>query len=252
MKNATEQLQLLLCANFDSKEACFCTFTFTDEQLPANRKHAKAIFSSYLAKLRKEWKKSGRPLRYIYTVEGCSIEGAPEAQSVEGQTWELTPWRDRERWAQLDQTQQGEQEPPIRLHVHCFLLLRKEDAETVKAFWPYGKVYINAMRVNDVSTFHRLAAYVNKERREGKTGNGERSYTPCLGLQQPERGGHWCNEYEGLALPKEAEEIMSGAERNDIYGTSMEYIYYRMPRPMQQPQPYKSKGKLSRKRRQNP
>ena len=39
IKNATERLQLLLCANFDSKEACFCTFTCTDETLPANRKH---------------------------------------------------------------------------------------------------------------------------------------------------------------------------------------------------------------------
>lgn len=253
VKNATEQLQLLLCANFDSKQACFCTFTFTEDQIPANRKHVKAIFSGYLAKLRKEWRRSDRHLRYIYTVEGCSMEESPEAQSVEGNAWELTPWKDRDRWAQLDhQAAHEEPEAAIRLHVHCFLLLEREDYETVKALWPYGRVFINHMRVNDLTTFHRLAAYVTKESRDGKTGNGARSYTPCLGLQQPERGGHWCNEYEGLELPKEAEEISSGAERNEIYGTSVEYIYYRMPKSMQQPQPYKSKGKLSRKRRQKP
>lgn len=70
IKNATERLQLLLCANFDSKEACFCTYTFTDEALPANRKHAKAIFAGYLRSLRKAWKQSARPFKYIYTIEG--------------------------------------------------------------------------------------------------------------------------------------------------------------------------------------
>ena len=65
IKNATERLQLLLCANFDSKDACFCTFTFTDEALPANRKHAKTIFVDYLRKLRPEWKRTDRAFKYL-------------------------------------------------------------------------------------------------------------------------------------------------------------------------------------------
>jgi len=186
-------------------------------------------------------------------VEGATLTESPEARNPDGNLWELAPWRERERWEQLDHlTTQEEPDPPTRLHVHCFLLLRKTDVEAVKALWPYGQAYVNAMRVNDLSTFHRLAAYITKESREGSTGNGERAYVPSLGLIQPVKSGHWCNEYEGLTAPKEAEIIQSGAERNEIYGTSMEFIYYRMPRPIQQPKPYRSKGKLSQKGRKKP
>lgn len=251
IKNATEKLQLLLCANFDSKEACFCTFTFTDEQLPANQKHTRQIFRGFLNQLRQEWKRTGSALKYIYTVEGDSLDASPAACAVDAQQWEIVPWRDREKWAQMDnQTAQDEPEEPTRLHAHCFLLLRKEDYETVRALWPYGQAYINPMKVNELTTFQRLANYVTKEKRTGSKGNGSRAYIPSLNLEQPVMDGHWCSEYEGITLPKEAEEIKSGSERDEIYGTSMEYIFYRMPRPQQQAQPYKSKGTLRRKGRQ--
>lgn len=250
IKNATEKLQLLLCCNFDSKDACFCTFTFTDDQLPANQKHTRNIFRDYLNQLRREWKRQRRQLPYIYTIEGESLVSAPAALPVDTQSWEIAPWRNKEKWEQMDtQTAQEEPDEPTRLHAHCFFLLRKEDHETVKALWPYGQVYVNTMKVNELTTFQRLANYVTKEKRTGGKGNGSRAYIPSLNLEQPETDGHWCAEYEGITLPKGAEEIKSGSERDDIYGTSMEYILYRMPRPQQTPQPYKSKGTLRRKKR---
>lgn len=256
VKNATEKLQLLLCANFDSKDACFCTFTFRDDQLPANQKHARLIFRDFLNQLRKEWHRHSRELRYIYTVEGDPLSLSPSAAAVSSLPWEITPWREQERWAQMDdQTAQDDTETSIRLHVHCFLLLQKEDCETVKALWPHGQVYINAMKVNELTTFQRLAAYVTKEKRTDATGksNGSRAYIPSLNLEQPVTDGHWCADYEGIQLPKGAEEIRSGSERDDVYGTSMEYILYRLPRPQQVPQPYKSKGRLQKKgRRKRP
>lgn len=248
IKNATERLQLLLCANFDSKDACFCTFTFRDDTLPANRKHAKAIFADYLRKLRQEWKRTGRDLKYLYTIEGEPLSACPAAAPVAGQRWEVAPWREEKRWGKLDTTAQREPEEPTRFHVHCFFLLQKSDYETVRALWPYGQVYISQMKVNELTTFQRLASYVTKESCTGIKGNGARAYTPSLNLEQPAFDGHWCSEFEGLALPQGAEKISSGAECNDVYGSSMEYLLYRLPRPTQQPQPYKSKGKVYRKK----
>lgn len=243
IKNATERLQLLLCANFDSKDACFCTFTFTDETLPANRKHTKIIFTDYVRKLRTEWKRTGRSLKYIYTIEGDPLSAFPSALPVAGQCWEVAPWRDCQRWEGLD-TAQDAPEPPTRFHAHCFLLLQKADYETVKALWPYGQVYISQMKVNELMTFQRLASYVTKESRTGAKGNGARAYTPSLNLEQPSIDGHWCTEFEGITVPSGAEKISSGADSNEIYGSSMEYVFYRMARPVPQPQPYRSKGKL--------
>ena len=250
VKNATEKLQLLLCANFDSKNACFCTFTFQEDNQPANAKHTQRIFADYLKKLRPEFQRQGRSMKYIYTVEGKPLAVAPEAFCVDSQQWEIAPWRDRERWAEMDDVAaQEESETATRLHVHCFLLLEKGDYEAVKALWPYGQVYISQMKVNELTTFQRLASYVTKEKREGEKGNGVRSYIPSVDLDKPVITGHWCSEYEGIMLPYGAEEIKSGSERDEIYGTSMEYIFYRMPRPQQTPQPYKGKGQLRQGRR---
>jgi len=248
IKNTTEHLELLLCANFDSKEACFCTFTFTEETLPANLKHVKRIFSGYLRTLRTDWTRSNRPLKYIYTIEGEPLAAFPSAVSVAGQHWEVAPWRDRARWEQLDTAAQETAEPQTRFHVHCFLLLRKADYETVRALWPYGQVYISQMKVNELTTFQRLASYVTKESRGGGKGLGSRSYVPSLNLEKPTVEGHWCSEHEGITMPRGAEAIKSGVERNGVYDSSMEYLFYRLPRPVQQPQPYKSKGKLGQKK----
>ena len=248
VKNATERLQLLLCANFDNKEACFCTFTFTDEALPTNRKHTQAIFAGYIRSLKKALSREGRPFKYIYTIEGEPLSICPAAAPVAGSRWEITPWREGKRWEQLDTVAQDSAETPTRLHTHCFLHLRKEDYEAVRSLWPYGQVYISPMKVNELTTFQRLANYVTKESRAGAKGNGVRAYTPSTNLDQPVESGHWCSEFEGVTLPMGAEKIASGADSNEIYGSSTEYLSYRMPRDTQQPQPYKSKGKVYSKK----
>lgn len=246
IKNTAEKLELYLCANFDSKNACFCTFTFADDNLPANRKHTQAEYKAFLKRLSLEWKHQGRELKYIYTIEGESIIADPEAQRVEGNTWETEPWRVKSKWADLDtRAPQEKQKGAVRLHAHCFLLLKKEDYETVRALWPYGKVYISRMKVNDRATFSKLASYVTKDCRSGQKRNGERAYIPSLNLEKPVVTGHWCSEMEAIAAPPGAEELQSGCERNSVYGSAMEYVYFRMPRKKPEPpQPYKSKGKI--------
>lgn len=245
IKNATERLELLLCANFDSKEACFCTFTFRDGDEPANQKHTRRIFAEYVRKLRPSLQRDGRPFKYIYTVEGSPLKTCPTAASVAAMEWEKTPWRQRERWEQLDSKAQDDaQDEETRLHVHCFLNLRKQDYEAVRAMWPYGQVFISQMKVNEIHTFPRLASYVTKEKRSDRKGNGARAYITSLNLEQPVISGHWCDDHEGIVLPQGAEAIKRGADYEDVYGSYMEYLYYRLQRPQQPPEPYKGKGRI--------
>lgn len=81
IKNTTENLQLLLCANFDRPgKSCFCTFTFKPGAEPANQKHAGKIFAGFVRKLRPYLKDS----RYIYVVEGTSLKSCPSAAPCRG------------------------------------------------------------------------------------------------------------------------------------------------------------------------
>lgn len=242
-KNATERLEFLLAANFDRpRESSFCTFTFGPGHEPANQKHTKEIFAGFIRKLRPYLKDK----RYIYTVEGTDLKRCPSAAPVEAMEWEKTPWRQKERWEQLDSSaQQQPQEEETRLHIHCFLNLEKGECETVRALWPYGNVYISQMKVNETHSFLRLASYVTKEKREDKKGNGARAYIPSKNLEQPVITGHWCAEHEGIVLPQGAELIAGGSDYEAVYGSSMEYKYFRLPRPTQRPEPYKSKGKIT-------
>ena len=241
IKNATENIQMLMCANFDKKNACFCTFTFETQHLPANRKHLQNMFTAFLKNIRQEWHRQGRELKYIYTIEGEPLTTSPNACPPEHLQWEIAPWKDAEQWEMLDSGAQKATEQPIRFHAHCFLLLNKMDYDTVRSFWSYGYVYINQMKVNEITTFSRLAAYVTKDCRNGKKPNGARAYVPSLNLEKPKIEGHWCEEYETIEPPRGAEVIHSG--REDTMYTSFLFCYYRLPRLQQPSQPYASKGK---------
>lgn len=247
IKNCAEKLQWLLCANYDSKDACFCTLTCKDDCLPKSRSEMKKRISSFVSLLRNEWKRQGRQLKSIYTVEGESLADSAEAVQADS-LWEVSPWRNPKRWDVVDQDCDAENsDSSVRLHGHIFLLLGKADYDTVRSLWPYGHVYINRMKVNVITTFSKLASYVLKEARSGKRPRGERSYIPSLNLIQPEVSGHWCDEYESIAVPHGAESIKQESVQDDVYGTSMEYVFYRMPREKQDPKPYKRKGNLNRK-----
>ena len=237
----------MLCANYDHKTAHFVTLDFADEHLPATRKEAKAIAAAFFADLRKEWNRQGKELKYIYTLEGEPLSRSPDAVPVSACQWEITPWRDRDRWERLEPPEAEQEERPIRFHIHVFLLLDEAGKDAVRAIWDKGYSYINRMRVNDLETFHRLAAYVTKDRRNGKTENGARIYTPSLNLEKPAVEGHWCEEYEAIEAPDGAEVIHSG--REDSLYTSFQYCYYRLPRQQEQPEPYRSRGSLKDKHR---
>lgn len=250
IKNAAERLELLLWANFDNKQACFCTFTFDDNKLPATRKEVKTVFSSYIKALRQEWKRHGRDLKYIYTIEGASLSESPSARPVADVQWEIAPWRDADQWESFDLgTAPEPSERPTRFHVHCFFLLEKSDYETVRALWLAGHVHINRMKVNEKTTFSRLAAYVTKERRNDEKPNGDRAYIPSQNLTQPTIDGHWCEEWESIDAPSGAKVIHSG--REDTEFASFEYLTCILPRHLPQPTPYRSRGPIRKSKHPN-
>lgn len=243
LKNAAEKLQMLLCANFDEKDACFCTFTFRDEELPVNRKQARQIFRSFLSALRRKWGKQQRQLKYIYTIEGSALSVDPQACPIDGMQWEVRPWIVKNQWDQVDKAARRNRRRSIRLHAHGFLILGKKDRELVRELWPYGHVYINPMQVDLPDTFYKLSYYVTKEARGSSIPTGARSYVPSRNLEQPSIDGHWCEAHETFLPPAEAECVHTANETTDY--TSFQYVSYRLPRPKKQPKTYRSKGRLN-------
>lgn len=243
LKNAAEKLQMLLCANFDDKSACFCTFTFNDDSLPVNRKMARQYFTGFISTLRRKWQKRGLELLYIYNVEGTSLKADPAALPVDNSQWEIRPWAVKAKWEQINKRgNRSRKKESIRFHIHAFLLLPKADRCTVRENWPYGHVYINPIKVELPDTFHRLSYYVTKEARNGAIPSGSRSYVPSRNLQQPEIEGHWCDAHEVFLPPPEAENVHTANETTEY--TSFQYVSYRLPRPKKPAKSYKSKGRV--------
>lgn len=243
LKNAAEKLQMLLCANYDVKEACFCTLTFSEENLPANRKMTRQYFISFREALRRRWHKQGRELKCIYSIEGTSLHTDPGAKPAESSQWEIQPWRVKAKWDAVDKlTKRAKPKDSIRFHAHCFLILSKADRDVVRQLWPYGHAYINPIQVDLPESFYRLSYYVTKEARNGAIPKGARSYVPSRNLEQPVIEGHWCEEYEVLQPPANAEHVHTANEVTDY--TSFQYCSYRLPRPKRQAKSYKSKGRV--------
>lgn len=239
-----EKLRWALCANFDERSAAFVTLTLSSEHLPDSRAALRAMVKKWMSKCYAAYKNRGEPFPYIYTIEGQPQPDLPQADS----RWETEPWKDGRRWAALE----PENDIPLvdeqhRLHAHVFLLLPDpEDRALIRSFWPWGKVHIRYIRVNDPASFQRLAAYVTKESRLGIRPPSERSYTPSLHLKKPDIDGRWCEADEDITFPPGVMELDS--KTRDDYSTNSHFkmICYRYPRENPAAaKPVKSKGRIS-------
>lgn len=243
--NCTERLLWLLCCNFDHKSAAFVTLTYDDEHLPGSRDAVKQNMQTLIPKVRRAFRQAGQEFPVVYTVEGFPLKSLRQADSA----WEIAPWKDQRRWDALAEDSEDElREEQVRLHAHAFLLLpNDEDRALIRSLWPYGKVHINYIRVNDFTSFQRLAAYVTKESRMGIRPVNERSYVPSLGLIKPEVNGRWCEADEAISTPPSAEkELRHIYDKDPCTGAFKETLMYRFPRSNAvKPQPYKSKGRIS-------
>lgn len=243
IRDATENLQWLLCCNYDRKSAAFLTMTFDDDHLPDSRDGVRNYVRKFVRQARPYFEDRPEGFPVIYTIEGQPEPRLPQANSA----WEVSPWKDTPKWNALDPKSEDElRENTVRLHAHMFLLLpEKSDKELVKSLWSYGVAYINYIKVNDFQSFVRLAAYVTKESRLGTRPANERAYVPSLNLIKPSKDGHWAREFEAIGYPSGAEELGDGHDRDAVTGMETNWIMYRFPRSPQQPTPYKSKGRIS-------
>ena len=240
-----EKLRWALCCNFDVKPAAFVTLTFSDDHLPDSRAALRGLVKKWIGKCRRVFKQRGEDFPSIYTIEGQPDRRLSQADTA----WETSPWVDGNKWAALD----PDNEMPLadeqhRLHAHVFLILPEaEDRELVRSFWPWGKVHINYIRVNDSKSFPRLAAYVTKEARLGIRPVGERSYTPSLGLKKPVIDGRWCDAGESIDYPPGVEDLGERKHSDPTTNTHFRMISYRFPRGNSAaPKSYQSKGRISR------
>lgn len=69
-KNARKKLRRLIEANFRAEEDYYCTFTYTDAEMPETYAACKRDVNNFFKRIRRARKKAGLPdLRYIYVIE---------------------------------------------------------------------------------------------------------------------------------------------------------------------------------------
>ena len=68
-RTAQGHLEMLLAANFDQKDL-FCTLTYRNDCLPEKLAEAKKRIRAFLRLLRKERRRHGLDLKYVYVTEG--------------------------------------------------------------------------------------------------------------------------------------------------------------------------------------
>lgn len=200
LKNGAGRLEALFYANFDTPKACFVTWTYGDEALPKSVRDAKANIKASLGVIRTEKKARGEAFPYIYNTEGVPVSAA--TADVCGNAWEITPWKCLEKWETVGDKDRETLSDETRLHHHGVMVLDKRDYETIRAHWPYGRVYINRIDIKAANLFETLAYYMTKDARAGRTGNGQRSYIPSKGLIQPTIFGEWVDSYQDIQPPK--------------------------------------------------
>lgn len=137
MKYSYQKLEFLLAANFSPGDLV-CTFTYTDDALPAARKEAEGKLKYFRAKLSAARKKRKHELRMVWSTEHKHGDG---------------------RW-----------------HHHCVINSTGSDLEELKRLWTNGHVEVRPLKLDRDLSYEGLARYMAKEDRE-KLGQRSWSYT---------------------------------------------------------------------------
>lgn len=155
-KDARRQLTLLLAENFTPCDY-FCTLTYDDKHLPANRAEMLKDVKKAVRRYRAAYKKLGTEFRYIYAVEGAT--GA------------------------------------ARYHVHIVLNAAtgnvRQDADIIASLWGNGSVEAHQLDKywqpqGAYIDYETLAAYMTKETCPGAgKPNGARKWTSSQNLRRP-------------------------------------------------------------------
>ena len=195
-RTSYQKLERKLAANFDDGDL-YITLTYDDKHLPDCRGKAVRRLRSFLARLRKARKERGDLLLYVYVTEGCHPGG--------------------------------------RYHHHLVVNTTGTDLDEIKRLWSYGSnVELRRLTFSQDYTYEDLAMYLTKEPREwGSPKVGERTWTPSLGLQDPEPQTESVPDYVTLTAPPGAVILACEGPIRNGYGEFM-WIKWLMPKDSRQ------------------
>lgn len=201
-KNARKKLLRLIEANFRAEEDYYCTFTYTDAEMPETYAACKRDVNNFFKRIRRAREKAGLPeLKYIYVIE----------YTVSRRTGKP------------------------RFNIHMVInggLTRKE----YKNIWGKGDVKKVEELQEGSNGFEALSKYFVKEWHNERLPETRKRYTPSRNLKQPEipkpkdgvfkprfleklckeridDADYWENRYKGFRF------ISADAVYNEDYGT---------------------------------
>jgi len=191
-KAAWQKLELLLAANFEADDL-FVTMTYDDAHLPPDRDEAIKRVRAYIGRLRRQRKRHGLELRYLYNVEEMPDE--PDGQR--------------------------------RLHHH--MVVSRGDLEELRSLWGCGAVHIERLLDGDFDSYEARARYMVKERHPGQLGRkvGLRAWVPSRNLVKPSVETQTVPEGVVVAAPPGAF-VLDRHEESNGYGMYV-YIKYLLP-----------------------
>ena len=150
-RNARKKLRRLIEENFEEEKDYYCTFTYTDEEMPITYEDCKRDLTNFFRRIRRARERADLPeLKYIYAIEFTVSKRTGVA----------------------------------RFNIHMVIsggLPRK----TVKAIWGKGEIKKVEELQSGERGFERLANYLCKEWDNELLPDTRKRYTPSRNLRQP-------------------------------------------------------------------
>lgn len=150
-KNARKKLRRLIETNFEEEKDYYCTFTYTNAEMPLTYEQCKRDLANFFRRMRRARDRAGLPeLKYIYAIEFTVSKRTGVA----------------------------------RFHVHMVIsggLPRKE----VKQLWGKGEIKTVEELQAGERGFESLANYLCKEWNSEQLPSTRKRYTPSRNLKQP-------------------------------------------------------------------
>lgn len=203
-RTAQGRLEMLLAANFGPKDL-FCTLTYRDEDLPGSHAVAKDCVRKFLTLLRKQRKREGPALKYVYVTEG----------------------------------KHGDK----RYHHHLVInAVGPADFETICSLWQYGDV-VDVERIAG-REYIDVARYITKENAEDKP-VGAQMWTPSKGLIQPTVESTFIDDNETIQPEPGATVLEREEKQNEFGSfVYLKYLLPVEREPFRPRPPYKRKRPL--------
>lgn len=174
-RTAQGKLEMILAANFGPYDL-FCTLTYRDGCLPTNLADAKKCVRAFIKLLRKQRKRLGLPLKYVYVTEG----------------------------------KHGDK----RYHHHLVINgTGPADLEMICSLWQYGDM-VDVERIAD-HQYIEVARYITKENAEDKP-NGAQMWTPSRNLVPPKVESYFVPDDETTQPPPGAYVLEREERQNEF------------------------------------